>query len=147
MRPYRSKCTHNLLLLSEKLYIRDKHGMIHMLYKLTDTHLSSVTQCAMKLSVAAQAIRHTVAAGIYSLVSAGKELCLHSFVVRNNVTYSNVTGFLVGKLFFKLANCDNETSVELLQFLCFLWGCTAASNCLQLCLPRTLTNCSIASNV
>ena len=27
----------------------------------------------------------------------------------------------MGKLFFKLANCDNETSVELLMFLC-LYG-------------------------
>jgi hypothetical protein len=64
----------------EKLYKHYKHGMIRMLYKLTDTRLSPVTQCAMKVSVAAQAISHTAAAGIYTLVSAGKEQCLHSFI-------------------------------------------------------------------
>jgi hypothetical protein len=101
--------------IDEKLHKRDKHGMNHMLYKLTDTHLSPIMQCAVKVN----AISHIVAAGIYTLVSAGKEGCLHSFAIRNNVTYSNITSFLVGKLFFKLANCDNETSVELLQFLCF----------------------------
>ena len=55
--------------------------MIHMLYKLTDTHLAPVTQCAMKVSLAAQAMSHTVAAEIYALVSCGKEQCLHSFCV------------------------------------------------------------------
>jgi len=39
--------------------------MIHMLYKLTDTHLSSVTQCAMKVSLATQFMSHTVATEIY----------------------------------------------------------------------------------
>ena len=68
------------------------------------------------------ATSHTVAVGIYTLVSSGKEWCLHSFIIRNNITYSNVICFLVGKLFFKLANCDNEISGELLQFLCFCRG-------------------------
>ena len=106
----------------EKLYKHDKHGMNHVLYRLTDTHLSAVTQCAMKVSVAAQTISHTVAVGIYTLVSSGKEWCLHSFVIRNNITYSNTLSFLVGKLFFKLASCVNETHGELLQFLCFHRG-------------------------
>jgi len=66
--------------IDEKLHKRDKHGMIHILYKLTDTHLSPIMQCAMKVNAAAQAISHTVAAGIYTLVSAGKEQCLHSFI-------------------------------------------------------------------
>jgi hypothetical protein len=48
----------------EKLYKCDKHGMIHMLYKLTDTHLSPVTQCAMKVSLAAEVMSHMVAAEI-----------------------------------------------------------------------------------
>ena len=50
---------------TEKLY---KPFMICSLYKLTDTHLAPVTQCAMKVSLAAQVMSHTVAAGIYSLV-------------------------------------------------------------------------------
>jgi hypothetical protein len=29
----------------EKLYKCDKHVMIRMLYKLTDTHMAAVTQC------------------------------------------------------------------------------------------------------
>jgi hypothetical protein len=44
------------------------------LYKLTDTHLSPVTQCDMKVSLSAQVMSHTEAAGIYTLVSAGKEV-------------------------------------------------------------------------
>jgi len=32
----------------------------------------------MKVSLAAQVMSHTVAAGIYSLVSSGMEQCLHS---------------------------------------------------------------------
>jgi hypothetical protein len=62
-----------------KLYKHDKHLLIRMLYKLTKTHLDPVTQCAMKVSLAAQVMSHTVAAGIYTLVSYGKEQCLHSF--------------------------------------------------------------------
>jgi hypothetical protein len=62
-----------------KLYQCDKHRLIRMLYKLTDTHLSPATQCAMKVNLAAQVMSHTVAVGIYSLLSEGKEHCLHSF--------------------------------------------------------------------
>ena len=61
-----------------KIYKQEKHFMIRRLYKLTDTHLAPVTQCAMKVSLAAQVMSHTVAAAIYSLVSYGKEQCLHS---------------------------------------------------------------------
>jgi hypothetical protein len=57
---------------------------IRMMYKLTDIHLSPATQCAMKVSLAAQVMSHTVAAGIYSLVSEGNEQCFHSF---SKVTY------------------------------------------------------------
>ena len=66
----------------EKLYKRDKPFMIRSLYKLTDTHLAPVTQCAMKVSLAAQVMSHTVAAGIYSLVASGKEVS-SSFFIRN----------------------------------------------------------------
>jgi hypothetical protein len=44
----------------EKLYKRYKQGMIHMLYKLTDTHLSPVSQCAKKVILSAQVMSHTV---------------------------------------------------------------------------------------
>ena len=80
-----------------------------------------VTQCAMKVSLAAQVMSHTVAAGIYTLVSYGKEQCLHSFCLyKEKVPYSNVTWYLILNKFFKLANFDIETSVELLMCLCFL---------------------------
>jgi len=62
-----------------KLYKHDRYFVIHMLYKLTNIHLAPVTQCAMKVSLAAQVMSHTVAAGIYALVSSGKEQCLHAF--------------------------------------------------------------------
>ena len=105
-----------------KLYKCDKPFMIHSLYKLTDTHLAPVTQCAMKVSLAAEVMSHTVAAGIYSLVCYGKEQRLHSFCFHKKVTCSNVTWYLVLNIFFKLTNCDNETSVELLMCLCFCRG-------------------------
>ena len=63
----------------EKLYEQEKHFKICRLYKLTDDHLALVTQCAMKVSLAAQVMSNTVAAAIYSVVSYGKEQCLHSF--------------------------------------------------------------------
>jgi len=53
--------------------------MIYMLYKLTDTHLAPITQYAMKVNLAAEVMIHIVAAGIYALVSFGKEQCHHSF--------------------------------------------------------------------
>jgi hypothetical protein len=61
------------------IHKQEKHFLIRRLCKLTDTHLAPVTQCAMKVSLAAQVISHTVAAAIYSLVSYGMEQCLHSF--------------------------------------------------------------------
>ena len=76
----------------EKLYKHDRDFMSRMLYKLTDTHLAPVTQCAMKVSLAAQVMGHTVGARIYALVSYGKEQCCHSFCFhKNKVTYSSVT--------------------------------------------------------
>ena len=63
----------------EKLYKHDRDCMIRMLFKLKDTHTAPVTQCAMKVSLATQVMSHTVAAGIYTQVSYGKEQCLHSF--------------------------------------------------------------------
>ena len=47
----------------EKLYKHDRDCMIRMLFKLKDTHMAPVTQCAMKVSLVAQVISHTVAAG------------------------------------------------------------------------------------
>jgi len=38
----------------EKLYKSDKDLAIRKLFKLTDTHLAPVTQCAMKVGLAAQ---------------------------------------------------------------------------------------------
>jgi hypothetical protein len=63
----------------EKVYKQDKHSLIRMLYRLTDTHLAPVAHSAMKVSLAAQVMSHTVAAQIYSLLANGKEQCLHSF--------------------------------------------------------------------
>jgi hypothetical protein len=74
-----------------KLY--EKHFLIHSMEKLTDDHLTPTTQCAMKMSLAAQVMSHTVATSIYTTVSYGEEQCLHSFCffIRNKLTYSKVT--------------------------------------------------------
>ena len=74
----------------EKLYKRDKPYLICSLYKLTDTYLDPVIQCAMKLSLAAQVMSRTVAAGIYSLVASGTEVS--SFIFHKKLSkFSNVT--------------------------------------------------------
>jgi len=58
----------------ETLYKSDRDLAIRMRFKLTDTHLAPVTQCAMKVSLAAQVMSHTVAAGLLTLVAHSKEV-------------------------------------------------------------------------
>jgi hypothetical protein len=62
-----------------ELYEQEKHFLIRSMEKLTDDHLTPATQCAIKVSLAAEIMSHTVAAAIFSVVSYGKEQCLHSF--------------------------------------------------------------------
>jgi hypothetical protein len=105
----------------EKLYKCNKHGVIHILYKLTDTHSSPVNPLCYESELGCSSHGPHSSSRIYAwCLQVRNSVFIHSVVVRNNVTSSIVTCFLVGKLFFKLANCDNETSVELLTFLCFL---------------------------
>ena len=61
------------------IYEQEKHFLYRSMYKLTDDHLAPATQCAMKVSLAAQVMSHTVAATIYNRVACGKGQCLHSF--------------------------------------------------------------------
>jgi hypothetical protein len=46
-----------------------------LLYKLTDTHLRPAAQSSMKVNLAAQVMSHAVAAGLNTLVAAGKDHC------------------------------------------------------------------------
>jgi hypothetical protein len=64
-----------------KLYELDKPNRFRPLYKLTDTHLNPVAQSAVKVSLAAQVMSHTVAADLNTLVSAGKKHCIQSVTV------------------------------------------------------------------
>jgi len=72
--PVIAKCGH-----IKKIYEQDKLFVIRRLVKLTDDHLAPVSWCAMKVSLAAQVMSHTVAAALYTEASCGKEQCLHSF--------------------------------------------------------------------
>jgi len=63
----------------KKLYEQDKLFAIRRLENLTDDHLAPVARCAMKVSLAAQVMSHTVAAALYTEATHGKEQCLHSF--------------------------------------------------------------------
>jgi len=63
----------------ETLYKSDRGLPIRMLFKLTDTHMAPVTQCAMKVSLGAQVMSHTVAAGLTTLVAHSEEQFHHSF--------------------------------------------------------------------
>jgi hypothetical protein len=72
-----------------KLYELDKPNRFCLLYKLTDTRLNPVAQSVMKVSLAAQVMSHTVAAGLNTLVSTGKKQCaafsqLQYFVINVN---------------------------------------------------------------
>jgi hypothetical protein len=57
-----------------KLHELNKLSQFRLLYKLSYTHLNPVSQSAMKVSLAAQVMSHTVAAGLSTMV-AGKEHC------------------------------------------------------------------------
>jgi hypothetical protein len=63
----------------KKIYEQDKLFVIRRLVKLTDDHLAPDARCAMKVSLAAQVMSHTVAAALYAEVACGKQQCLHSF--------------------------------------------------------------------
>jgi hypothetical protein len=55
------------------VYKFDKPHEIALLYKVTNRHLNSVAQSAMKFKLAVRVMSHTAAASLYSLVSAGKK--------------------------------------------------------------------------
>jgi len=107
--PHLLKCTRNLFLKydvqfeSERIHNRpfvtakwehilnvykwDKQKTVRLLYKLTDAHLAPVAQDAMKVSLAAQVMSHTVGATVNSVSSEGKEHCsaFTVFVMRHNI--------------------------------------------------------------
>jgi len=107
--PHLLKCTRNLFLKydvqfeSERIHNRPfvtakwehilnvykwvKQKTVRLLYKLTDAHLAPVAQDAMKVSLAAQVMSHTVGATVNSVSSEGKEHCsaFTVFVMRRNI--------------------------------------------------------------
>jgi hypothetical protein len=52
-----------------------KINIVRFFYKLTDAHLAPVAQDAMKVSLAAQMMSHTVGTSVSSVASQGKEHC------------------------------------------------------------------------
>jgi hypothetical protein len=62
------------------VYEWDKRNIVRICYKLTDAHLVPAAQDAMKVSLAAQVMSHTVGAGLNSVASRGKEHC-SAFIV------------------------------------------------------------------
>ena len=83
---FESELMHNQLLVTAKwehilnVYKWDKSHVVRLLYKITDAHLAPVAQDAMKVSLAAQVMSHTVGASLISVASQGKEHC-SSFTV------------------------------------------------------------------
>jgi len=67
-RPVTAKWEHIL-----NVYQLDKSNIVRLFYKLTDAHLAPVAQDAMKVSLAAQVMSHTVGASLNGLASQGKE--------------------------------------------------------------------------
>jgi hypothetical protein len=85
---FQSELMHNRLSVSAKwehilnLYKWDKQKIVRLLYKLTDAHLTPVAQDAMKVSLAAQVMSHTVGASLNSIASQSTERC-SAFIVCN----------------------------------------------------------------
>jgi hypothetical protein len=71
-----SKCEHIL-----KLYDLNKPRPFCQLYKLTDTHLYPATPSVMKVKLAAQAMSHSIAASINTLVATGNDHCTPSYAL------------------------------------------------------------------
>jgi hypothetical protein len=57
------------------VYEWDKQNIVHSCYKLTNAHLDPVAQDAMKVSLAAQVMSHTVGATLNTVASKGKKHC------------------------------------------------------------------------
>jgi hypothetical protein len=55
------------------VYKWGKQNIVCLFYTLTDAHLAPVAQDAMKVSLAAQVMSHTVGASLNSVVSQGNE--------------------------------------------------------------------------
>ena len=64
----------------EHVYKWDKYNVVRLFYKLTDVHLAPVAQDAMKVSLAAQVMSHTVGTSLCSLAAQAKEHC-SAFIV------------------------------------------------------------------
>jgi hypothetical protein len=71
------------------VYKWEKQKIVRLLYKLNDAHLALVTQEAMKFSLAAQVMSHTVGATLNSFSSASKKHCsaFMVFVMRHKLTF------------------------------------------------------------
>jgi len=90
---FESECIHNRPFVTAKwehilnVYKWVKQKTVRLLYKLTDAHLAPVAQDAMKVSLAAQVMSHTVGATVNSVSSEGKEHCsaFTVFVMRHNI--------------------------------------------------------------
>jgi hypothetical protein len=78
---FESQRLHNKLPVTAKwehisnVYNWDKQNIVQACYKLKDAHLTPLAQNAMKVSLAAQVMSHTVGATLNAVVSQGKEHC------------------------------------------------------------------------
>jgi hypothetical protein len=62
------------------VYKWDKNNIVRLFNELHNAHLPPVAQDAMKVSLAAQVMSHTVGAGLNRVASHGKEHC-SAFIV------------------------------------------------------------------
>ena len=63
------------------MYKWDKNNIVRLFNKLNDAHLAPVGQDAMKVSLAAQVMSHTVGACLNGVASHGKEHCSEFIVL------------------------------------------------------------------
>ena len=84
---FESELMHNQLPLTAKwehivnVYELDKQNIVSLLLKLTKEHVAPVGQYAMKVSLAAQVMSHTVGASLNTVASQGNEHCSAFFVL------------------------------------------------------------------
>lgn len=80
-------CKASWLVIRDAYNIDLSQGIFRMMYKLTDNHLEPKGRLAMKVSLAAQVLSHTVAGAINCFVSSGKSLVIQYRSFTINVTF------------------------------------------------------------
>jgi hypothetical protein len=99
-----------------KLYEVDKCNVYRLLPKVTDSHIKPVGQNTMKVSLAAQVMRSSVAAAISTLVTVGKDQCTVSLndiyrLISSDVMWCHCSCTLISLTELSYHECNSRFSI------------------------------------